>query len=140
MVRGTVSSVKQPDGSERATEIHVFPEDLRGLGEGSHMMNQNAGSPPNSRMTNGAVSGSQMTNGTASGSRMSNGAVASTNGTTLVVQYDGGSKTITIPPNTPVTVIKATSKALAAGDRVVAVADRSADGTLTTNKVLISNK
>ena len=33
-----VTTVKQPDGSERATEIHVFPEELRGLGEGSRMM------------------------------------------------------------------------------------------------------
>src|SRR5579864_7335332 len=32
-----VTTVKQADGSERATEIHVFPEELRGLGEGSRM-------------------------------------------------------------------------------------------------------
>src|SRR5438046_2135663 len=51
-----VTSVKQPDGTERATEIHVFPEELRGLGEGSRMM------PPDTsatarRMTNGQISG-----------------------------------------------------------------------------------
>jgi len=33
-----VTSVKQPDGTERATEIHVFAPELRGMGEGSHMM------------------------------------------------------------------------------------------------------
>ena len=33
-----VTTVKQADGSERATEIHVFPEELRGVGEGSRMM------------------------------------------------------------------------------------------------------
>jgi hypothetical protein len=43
-----VTTLKQPDGSERATEIHVFPEELRGLGEGSRMM---ATVPPNTPVT-----------------------------------------------------------------------------------------
>src|SRR5262249_32151755 len=67
-----VTSVKQPDGREQATEIHVFPEDLRGLGEGSHMMEPSAG-----------PSGNRMTNGSVQGSRMSNGTVSSANGGTL---------------------------------------------------------
>src|SRR2546423_11255795 len=56
-----VTSVKQPDGSERATEIHVFPEELRGVGEGSRMMAPNTRAAA-SRMTNGKVSASRMTN------------------------------------------------------------------------------
>src|SRR2546422_9114846 len=36
-----VTSVKQPDGSERATNINIFPEELRGIGEGSYLMNPN---------------------------------------------------------------------------------------------------
>jgi hypothetical protein len=91
-------------------------------------------------MTNGAVSGSRMTNGAVSGSRMSNGNVASTNGSTLVVQYAGGSQTITVPPNTPVTEIKVVSKALAAGDRVVIPATRAADGSLSTNRALLTRR
>src|SRR5437763_7956402 len=85
-----VTTMKQPDGSERATEIHIFPEALRGLGEGSRMMTPSATTTPGGRMTNGSISASRMTNGSASGSR-SNGSVSSTNGTTLVVQYAGGS-------------------------------------------------
>ena len=85
-----VTTVKQADGSERATEIHVFPEELRGVGEGSRMMAPNTSAAAN-RMTNGNVSASRMTSGTASQSRMSNGNVSSTNGSTLVVQYAGGS-------------------------------------------------
>ena len=50
-----VTTVKQADGSERATEIHVFPEELRGLGEGSRMMAPDTSRGP-SRMTNGNVS------------------------------------------------------------------------------------
>jgi hypothetical protein len=132
-----VTTVKQADGSEQATEIHIFPEELRGMGEGSRMMAQN---PAGGRMTNGAVSDSRMTNGAASRSRMSNGSVASTNGTTYVVQYAGGSQTITVPPKTPVTEIKSTSKTLAVGHKVVILAKRGADGSLTANKGLLAGK
>ena len=134
-----VTTVKQPDGSERATEIHIFPEELRGLGEGSRMMAPATGASA-SRMTNGNVSASRMTNGTASQSRMSNGSVSSTNGSSLVVQYAGGSQNVTVPPNTPVTELKPTSKALAAGDQVALLATKAADGTLTANKAISTAK
>lgn len=132
-----VTSVKQPDGSERATEIHLFPDELRGLGEGSYMMTPAGGG---NRMTNGAVSASRMTNGSASSSRMSNGTVAGANGSTITVRYAGGSQTIAIPANTPVTEIKATSKPLAAGDRVVIPATKGSDGSLTTDKALLAGQ
>jgi hypothetical protein len=128
-----VTTVKQPDGSERATEIHIFPEELRGVGEGSRMMAPNANA---SRMTNGNVSQSRMTNGTASQSRMSNGNVSSTNGTSLVVQYAGGSQNVTVPPNTPVTELKLSSKPLAAGDQVAVLATRAPDGSLTATRAI----
>lgn len=134
-----VTSVKQPDGSEQATEIHIFPDELRGLGEGSHMMTPSSGNAA-ARMTNGAVSGSRMTNGAVSGSRMSNGNVASTNGSTIVVQYAGGSQTITVPAGTPVTQLKQISKPLAAGDKVVVLATRRADGALTANRALLTQR
>jgi hypothetical protein len=130
-----VTTLKQPDGSERATEIHVFPEELRGVGEGSRMMSPDTRANP-SRMTNGNVSASRMTNGTASQSRMSNGNVSSTNGSTLVVQYAGGSQNVAVPPNTPVTELKLASKAIAAGDRLVVLATRVADGSLTADKAI----
>jgi hypothetical protein len=142
-----VTTVKQPDGSEKATEIHIFPEDLRGVGEGSRMMTPNAGANASrmtngaaSRMTNGSVSPSRMTNGTASPSRMSNGNVSSTNGSSLVVQYAGGSQTVTVPPNTPVTELKLTTKSLAPGDQVAIVATKSADGSLTADKAISTAK
>ena len=137
-----VTTVKQPDGSERATEIHIFPEALRGLGEGSRMMTQGAspGAGSGSRMTNGAVSGSKMTNGSASPSRMSNGSVSSANGSTLVVQYTGGSTTVTVPPNTPVMKIKLVSRPLAVGDSVVVLTTKASDGSVTSNRVMLMGK
>ncbi len=134
-----VTTVKQPDGSERATEIHVFPEELRGLGEGSRMMAPNTNAAA-SRMTNGNVSASRMTNGMASPSRMSNGSVSSTTGSSLVVQYAGGSQNVTVPPNTPVTELKLVSKTLAAGDQVAVLAKKSPDGSLTADKAISTAK
>ena len=136
-----VTTVKQPNGAERATEIHIFPEELRGMGEGSRMMAQSgAGGGSGNRMTNGAVAPSRMTNGTASQSRMSNGSVANASDSTLVVQYSGGSTTVTVPRNTPVTELKATSRSLKAGDRVVVPVSREADGSLSSDKVLMSRR
>jgi hypothetical protein len=134
-----VTTVKQADGSERATEIHVFPEELRGVGEGSRMMapDKSAGA---SRMTNGNVSASRMTNGTASPSRMSNGSVSRTNGSSLVVQYAGGSQNVTVPPNTPVTELKITTRNLAAGAQVAVLAKKAPDGSLTADKALSTAK
>ncbi|HEX9106028.1 MAG TPA: hypothetical protein VF832_02340 [Longimicrobiales bacterium] len=133
-----VTTVKQPDGSERATEIHIFPEALRGLGEGSRMMGQSSGG--SSRMTNGAVSGSRMTNGAVSGSRMTNGSVAAGSGSSLVVQYAGGSVQVVVPPDVKVTQLKATTKPLAPGDPIVVPATRAPDGSLSTDKALLAGR
>jgi hypothetical protein len=144
-----VTTVKQRDGSEQATEIHVFPEELRGVGEGSRMMAPQSsggasrmtnGNVSASRMTNGNVSASRMTNGSVSQSRMSNGSVSSTNGSSLVVQYAGGSQNVTVPPNTPVTEFKITSKNLVIGDQVALLATRAPDGSLTANRGLSTAK
>jgi hypothetical protein len=140
-----VTTVKQPDGAEQAREIHVFPDALRGLGEGSRMMTPPAGTASTSggsgsRMTNGAVSGSRMTNGSATAappSRMSNGSVAGANGSSLVVTYAGGSQHVTVPSNTTVTVIKATSTSLAPGENVYVLTKRSADGKLQATGALL---
>ncbi|HEY2065999.1 MAG TPA: hypothetical protein VGG84_08550 [Gemmatimonadaceae bacterium] len=137
-----ITSVPQPDGTQRATEIHVFPQELRGLGEGSRPMTAPASGGTPSTMTNGSVSGSRMTNGSA---RMTNGAARMTNGTskgaaggTVTVAYNGGSQTITVPPDVPVTVLEATSAKLEPGANVVVVGTRQADGSLKTSRVMLS--
>jgi hypothetical protein len=138
-----VTTVKQPDGSEKATEIHIFPEELRGMGAGSRMMTQNAGGGgggAGNRMTNGAVSNSRMTNGTAAPSRMSNGNVSGANGSTLEVQFPGGSQKVTVPANTRVTEIKPTSKTLSVGDQAVILAKKDADGSLSASRALLAGK
>ena len=133
-----VTSVKQTDGSEQATEIHIFPEELRGTGEGSWMMDQSQTTASgNSRMTNGMVSKSRMTNGSVSGSRMTNGTVNTKPGaSTLTVQYKGGIQTISVPPNIPVTALALSQEALKQGQNVLVLATKQQDGSLTTTRIV----
>lgn len=132
-----VTSVKQSNGAELATEIHIFPPELRGLGEGSHMMTPVPGAP-HSRMTNGSVSapGTHL----ASPSRMSNGSVKHKNGSTIVVTYRGGSQTITVPPNTSVTTLQVTSKKLSVGDKVFALVSSGPKGSLVSSTAILAAK
>ena len=135
-----VTSVAQPDGSQRATEIHVFPEELRGLGEGSRPMAPPAGQPGGA---SGGGGRSTMTNGTVAApnaSRMTNGAVRAQAGGTLTVEYQGGSQTIAVPAGVPVTVIAPTKTPLSAGTNVVVPARKRADGTLETSRVMLASR
>lgn len=135
-----VTSIKQPDGSERATEIHIFPEALRGTGEGSYLMNtaQPAG-VPRSRMTNGTVSGVGKVS--ARRPRMTNGTVTAKSGSsTLLVQYGSGLETIRIPANVTVTAMTPTTAKLKPGESVFALAKKQANGSLTTNSVIAVGK
>ena len=125
-----ITSVQQPDGSQRATEIHIFPEELRGTGEGSRLMDQAAGTGGRSTMTNGAVSASRMTNGSVAGSG---------SGKSYTVQYQGGSQTIDIPANVTVTSIAPTQTKLAVGTSVVVLATTGEGNQLRASSVMLAN-
>jgi hypothetical protein len=66
-----VTSVKEANGTQLAKEIHIFPPELRGAGEGSNPLGAAPGAGYHSRITNGSVSQSfalprsRMTNGEA---------------------------------------------------------------------------
>jgi hypothetical protein len=126
-----VASTEQADGKEVAKQIIIFPEELRGAAEGS-VLTDPPGATTHSRMTNGAVS-----RPAASHSRMTNGTVEKGGGTTLVVQYQDGSKTISVPANVAVTQVVPEKVTLAAGDTIYLTTDKLPNGTLTTNKVLV---
>ena len=134
-----VTSVKQPDGTERASAIGILPEELRGVAEGSYMMNTPPGATPN-RMTNGNVSASRMTNGTASQSGNSSGSVKGKDGSTLTVEYQGGVQTITVPPGTPVNEYQLTTATPVVGDRVFLLARKAADGALDASTGVMLGK
>jgi hypothetical protein len=127
-----VASVKQANGTELATQIKIFPPELRGAGEGSSMMDAAPGAMTHSRMTNGSVS-----RPAASHSRMTNGTVQKGSGTTLVVHYQDGAQTVSVPPNVPVTEVAREKVTLADGDTVYAATEKLPNGTLATNKVFL---
>jgi len=126
-----VASTEQPDGTELAKQVIIFPEELRGAAEGS-VLTDPPGATTHSRMTNGSVS-----RPAASHSRMTNGAVQKGNGTTLVVQYQDGSKTISVPAHVAVTQVTPEKVTIAVGDTIYLTTDKVPDGTLTTDKILV---
>ena len=68
---------------------------------------------------------------------MTNGTVQKGSGTTLVVQYQDGSKTISVPANVAVTQVTPEKVTLATGDTIYLTTDKLPNGTLTTNKILL---
>ncbi len=79
------AAMPQPDGRLQAMEIHIFPESMRGTGEGNRAWD--AG--PGSSMTNGTV-GQE---------------VNKVEGNTLTVKYRGGDKAVTVTPSTKVVAL-----------------------------------
>jgi hypothetical protein len=125
-----VTSVKQANGMELAKHIMIFPAELRGAAEGSFMMDAAPDATTHSRMTNGSVA-----RPAASNSRMTNGTVRK-GGTTLVVHYQDGAQTISVPPNVPVTEAAPVKMTLTQGDTIYVATTKQPNGPLTTDKIL----
>jgi len=124
-----VPSEQQADGTQVAKAVIIFPKELRGAAEGS-VLTDAPGATTHSRMTNGSVSRPAV-----SGSRMTNGSVEKSGGSTLVVRYQDGSQTISVPAGVPVTLVAKEKVTLGAGDTVYAATEKLPDGTITTNKI-----
>ena len=126
-----VTSVKQANGMELAKHIMIFPAELRGAAEGSFMMDAAPNATTHNRMTNGSVGRPP-----ASTSRMTNGTVRKGGGTTLVVHYQDGAQTISVPPNVPVTEAAPVKMTLTQGDTIYVATTGQTNGPLTTDKIL----
>jgi hypothetical protein len=107
-----VTAMPQPDGSQKATAVIIFPEAMRGLGEGHRPWDF----VPNSTMTNATVDTK----------------VDSVDGDKLVVKYKDGDKTIIVPPSAEVaTYVKKSAADLKPGEKIfIAAAKKNPDGTL----------
>jgi hypothetical protein len=122
-----VASAEGTDGKQVAKQIFKVPAELRGAAEGS-VLTDPPGATSHSRMTNGTVS-------RPSHSRMTNGTVQQSGGTTLVVNYQDGSQTISVPPNVPVTEVTPQTITFNPGDVVYATTEKLPDGTVETDKI-----
>jgi len=123
-----VASTEQADGKEVAKQIIIFPAELSGAAEGS-VLTDPPGATTHSRMTNGSVSRP------VSPSRMTNGTLQKGSGTTLVVQYQDGSKTISVPSDVTVMKVAPEPVTVASGDVIYAATEKLPNGTLVTDKI-----
>ena len=124
-----VASAEGADEKQVAKQIFIFPAELRGAAEGS-VLTDPPGATSHSRMTNGTVS-----RPAGSHSRMTNGTVEKSGGSTLVVNYQDGSQTISVPPNVPVTLVAAQKVDFTPGDVIYAATRKLPDGTVETDKI-----
>ena len=132
------AGMMQPDGVQKAIEVHIFPESMRGTGEGHRPMDT-----PGNTMTNATVSsvvatkaatqpGNTMTNATVS--QIASGAPERR----LTLTYAGGEKVVIVPANTPIVMVEPADRSLlVAGAHVIVNATRQADGVLTADRITI---
>jgi hypothetical protein len=112
------TTVPDPDGTQKAVEVHVFPEDMRGTGEGSRPFDLR----PNSTMTNATVATT----------------VAGNDGHTLMVKYKDGEKKVVVSPDTPVvTFVPGDKSDLKAGAKIIAFMKKLPDGSFETNRASV---
>lgn len=136
-----ITSVPRPDGTQRAVEVHIFPESMRGAGEGTRPWDLPGAKPGGSKMTNGTAH--PVLARSAGHSKMTNGTVSRRVGdATLTVQYKDGTKmgaqTITIPSGIPiVTFVPGQLADLKPGAHVFVLATRDTHGGLTASRVQV---
>lgn len=133
-----------------ALEVVLFPEAMRGTGEGHYDWDMipdrtAGGSQVKSAMTNGTVTAAPASTAPDAPrvkSAMTNGTVTASGGgaeRTLTVDYgQGQSIQILVPPQAPVVTFEPADKgALSAGAKAFVVVGRNDDGTITARRVAV---
>jgi hypothetical protein len=106
-----VTGMPQADGSQNALEVHIFPEAMRGTGEGHYSWDLR----PKSTMTNANVEQ----------------VVTAVDGQTLTLKYKDGEKRIFVPADTPIVAyVRGDNNDLKPGAKVFIAAIKQPDGTL----------
>jgi hypothetical protein len=116
-------AVPQADGSQKAVEVHIFAESMRGQGDGHRPGWYGA---PNGTMTNGAVEPTGTVGAATPGAEPS-----------FVVKYKEGEKRIVVPSNAHIVRYEIGSKSdLKAGEQfAILAAAKQADGTFTAARI-----
>ncbi len=111
------TGMPQADGSQKAIEVHIFPEAMRGTGEGHYPWDLRA----QSTMTNANVEQT----------------AASVDGQTLTLKYKDGEKKILVTTDTMiVTYVKGDKSEIVPGTKIfIAAAKKQADGTFQTPRI-----
>jgi hypothetical protein len=114
-----ITAMPQPDGSQKAVEIHIFPEALRGTGEGHRPWDL----MPNSTMTNANIDKE----------------VVSADGKELVLKYKDGEKKFIVPANVEVVMFApAEIGDLKPGERIfIPGGKKLADGSVEAGRLVV---
>jgi hypothetical protein len=112
-----VSAMPEPDGTQKALAVHIFPEAQRGTGEGFRAWDLR----PNSTMTNATVAET----------------VAGTDGQNILVKYKDGEKKVVVPPETPIVAFVSGDKTeLKPGAKIIIFgAVKKDDGSLEAGRL-----
>jgi hypothetical protein len=112
-----VSAMPEPDGTQKALAIQIFPEAQRGVAEGFRPWDLRAGST----MTNATVAET----------------VAGTDGHNIMVKYKDGEKKVVVPPDTPIVAFVAGDRSeLKPGAKIIIFsAVKKDDGSLEASRV-----
>ena len=114
------TAVKQPDGTLKALEVHIFPESSRGTGEGHRPWDLT----PGSTMTNANVE------------KVEQVPVEKTQEQLLTLKYKGGEQKVVVPPGTPIVkAVPGDRSLLKSGTGVFIPSVRGADGTITATGI-----
>ena len=112
------AALKQADGTFRAQEVLIFPESARGTGEGHRPWDLT----PDSTMTNATV----------------DAIVEKVDGPLLTLKYPNGQASIVVPRDVPIVTFSSGDPGLLRpGAAVFIPATKNADGTITTNRILV---
>jgi len=112
------ATLPQPDGTQRALEVLVFPESARGSGEGHYAWD--------------LLPGSMMTNATVAD------VVDVDKARRMTLRYKDGEQTVVVPANAPVVTFEpGTRDMLRAGAHVMLGATVQPDGSLTATRVSV---
>ena len=115
---------KQADGTFRASRLHIFSEDQRGVGEGHRPLRS---APQN---------GQTMTN--ASVESVEDVAVENIKGRMLTLKYKGGTIKVIVPENTPVVKrVIGDRQLLRPGTTISVTGPRAEDGAVVASQITV---
>jgi hypothetical protein len=110
-----VGAMPQADGTQRAIAVTLFPEALRGTGEGHRPFDF----MPQSTMTNATVAE----------------VAASSDGRRLQLRYRDGEKTVVVPPGTPIVSFRPGDRSLLVPGAAVSLTAQQVDGRPTVTRI-----
>ena len=111
------AAVRKEDGKLYSTELRIFPDIMRGVGEGQRPMND----PRNQTMTNATVTGTAIAGGS----------------NTLKVKFAGGESELIVGPEVPVTAIVPVERSLVKpGVKARVQGAKTADGAVANRITL----